>query len=89
MHKISQVAQWERIRLPVQDMQEMRGCIPMLRRSPGVGNGNPFQYSCLDISSTEEPTVQGIANSWTQLRLSKYLKLKLIQPIGLQRVGHD
>ena len=24
------------------------GSIPELGRSPGVGNGNPFQYSCLD-----------------------------------------
>ena len=23
------------------------GSIPVLRRSPGVGNGNPLQYSCL------------------------------------------
>ena len=23
------------------------GSIPGLERSPGVGNGNPFQYSCL------------------------------------------
>ena len=23
------------------------GMIPGLGRSPGVGNGNPFQYSCL------------------------------------------
>ena len=24
-------------------------------RSPGDGNGNPLQYSCLEISWTEEP----------------------------------
>ena len=24
------------------------GSIPWLRRSPGEGNGNPFQYSCLE-----------------------------------------
>ena len=24
------------------------GLIPGLRRSPGVGNGNPLQYSCLE-----------------------------------------
>ena len=24
-------------------------------RSPGEGNGNPLQYSCLEISWTEEP----------------------------------
>ena len=26
------------------------GSIPGLGRSPGVGNGNPLQYSCLDNS---------------------------------------
>jgi len=27
---------------------EDAGSIPGSRRSPGVGNGNPFQYSCLE-----------------------------------------
>ena len=31
------------------------GLIPGLGRSPGGGNGNPLQYSCLDIPWTEEP----------------------------------
>ena len=32
------------------------GSIPGLGRSPGVGNGNPLQYSCLGkIPWTEEP----------------------------------
>ena len=30
------------------------GLIPGLGRSPGEGNGNPFQYSCLRIPWTEE-----------------------------------
>jgi len=36
---------------------EMRdaGSIPGTGRSPGVGNGTPFQYSCLEIPWTEEP----------------------------------
>ena len=29
--------------------------IPGLVRSPGEGNGNPLQYSCLENSWTEEP----------------------------------
>ena len=29
------------------DTQETVGLIPGLGRSPGVGNGNPLQYSCL------------------------------------------
>ena len=31
------------------------GLIPGLGRSPGEGNGNPFQYSCLEIPWTEKP----------------------------------
>ena len=46
------------------------GSIPGLGRSPGEGNGNPLQYSCL-----EDPmdggawwsTVHGVAKSQTQL----------------------
>ena len=31
------------------------GLIPGLERSPGEGNGNPLQHSCLAIPWTEEP----------------------------------
>ena len=31
------------------------GLIPGSGRSPGEGNGNPLQYSCLEIPCTEEP----------------------------------
>ena len=31
------------------------GSIPGLGRSPGEGNGNSFQYSCLENPMTEEP----------------------------------
>ena len=30
-----------------EDMRDL-GSIPGLGRSPGVGNGNPLQYSCLE-----------------------------------------
>ena len=36
------------------DTRDM-GSIPGSRRSPGVGNGNPLQYSCLEDSMNEEP----------------------------------
>ena len=43
--------------------------IPGLGRSPGGGHGNPLQYSCLEISWTEEPDKQvmvlGVAQSQT------------------------
>ena len=46
------------------------GSIPVLGRSPGEGNGNPLQYSCLENSMDRgawEATVHGIAKSQTQL----------------------
>ena len=44
------------------------GTIPGLGRSPGEGNGNPFQYSCLENlmdGGTWPVTVHIIAKSWT------------------------
>ena len=38
------------------------------RRSPGEGNGNPLQYSCLEIPWIEEPgrlQSTGLQKSWT------------------------
>ena len=29
------------------------GSIPMLGKSPEVGNGNPLQYSCLETQETQ------------------------------------
>ena len=39
----------------MQETQEDAGSIPGLGRSPGEGNGNPLQYSCLENPWTEEP----------------------------------
>ena len=36
------------------------GLIPGLGRSPGDGNGNPLQYSCLENSTEEPGTLQSI-----------------------------
>ena len=44
--------------------------IPGLGRSPGKGNGNPLQYSCLDNPMDRGAwlsTVHGVAKSWTWL----------------------
>ena len=44
--------------------------IPGLERSPGEGNGNTLQYSCLENSMDRGacgPTVHGVINSQTQL----------------------
>ena len=46
------------------------GSIPGLGRSPGEGNGNPHQYSCLENSMDRGAwwsIAYGIAKSWTQL----------------------
>ena len=42
------------------------GLIPVLGRSPGEGNDDPPQYSCLGNPMDFSP-VHGIAKSWTQL----------------------
>ena len=46
------------------------GLIPGWGRSPGEGNGNPLQYSCLENPMGRGAwwaTVHGIAQSWTRL----------------------
>ena len=43
------------------------GSIPRSGRSPGEGNGNPLQYSCLE--NPMDGGVQGIAKSHTQLNI--------------------
>ena len=46
------------------------GSIPGLRRSPGEGDGNPLQYSCLENpmdGGAWQATVHGVAKSWTRL----------------------
>ena len=59
------------------DVREVRS-IPGLGRSPGGGNGNPLQYSCLEnpmdrgawratVHGITRATVHGIAKSRTRL----------------------
>ena len=46
------------------------GSIPGLGRSPGGGNDNSLQYSCLESSMDRGAwwaTVHGVEKSWTQL----------------------
>ena len=47
------------------------GSIPGSEKAPGVGNGNPLQYSCLENSidrGDRRATVRGVTKS--QIRLS-------------------
>ena len=46
------------------------GSIPGSGRSPGGGNGNPLQHSCLENPMDRgawQATVYGVTKSWTQL----------------------
>ena len=46
------------------------GLIPELGRSPGEGNGNPLQYSCLGNPMDRGAwwaAVHGVQKSWTRL----------------------
>ena len=46
------------------------GSIPRLGQSPGEGNGNPLQYSCLENPMDRgawQAIVHGVAKSQTQL----------------------
>ena len=48
------------------------GSIPGLGRSPGEGNGNLLQYSCLENSMDRgawRATIHGVAKSWTQMSM--------------------
>ena len=48
------------------------GSIPGSGRSPGEGNGNPLQESCLENSMDRgacRATVHGVTESWTRLTL--------------------
>ena len=57
---------WHISKEPARDV----GLIPGLGRSPGVGNGNLFQYSCLKNLKDRgawQATVHGLAKSRTQL----------------------
>jgi len=52
------------------DVRDM-GSILELGRSPGEGQGNPLQYSCLENPmdrGTWQATVHRVTQSWTQLK---------------------
>ena len=60
------------------------GSVPGSRRSPGGGNGNPLQYSCMGNSMDSGAwlaTVHGIAKSW--MGLSDWHALKRDDSIPL------
>ena len=51
------------------DIRDM-GSVPESGRSPGGGNANPLQYSCLGNPMDRgalQATVHGVAKGWTRL----------------------
>ena len=61
------------------------GSIPGSGRSPGGGNGNPVQYSCLENPAEEPGELQsiGLQKSWTQLkRLNMHANKRTAYLIG-------
>ena len=58
------------------------GLIPGSGRSPGEGNGNPLQYSCLENSMDRgawQATVHGVIKSWTGLSDFTFLSFTIPQ----------
>ena len=53
------------------------GSIPGLGRSPGEGNGDPLQYSCLEIPWTEEPGGLQSRVEKSRTRLSDFTSLHI------------
>ena len=53
-----------------------QGSGPGSGRSPGEGNSNPLQYSCLENSMDRgawQATIHEVAKSWTRLSDFRYL----------------
>ena len=62
------------------------GLIPGLRRSPGEGNGNPLQYSCLENSRDRGAwwaTVHGNTHTHTYPHQSSLPEPHTVSPISL------
>ena len=68
-----------------------RGSIPGSERSPGEGNGNPLQYSCLENSMERgswRATVHGIAKCWHDWATNSFTsRVKRNRDINRQRIG--
>ena len=70
-YNMSDMTQW--VKNPPANAGDIRdvGSIPRLGRSPGEGNSNPVQYSCLGNPMDRGAwwtTAHGVAKSWTGLK---------------------
>ena len=64
------------------DVRDM-GSIPGLGRSPGVGNGYPLQYSCLENPMNRgawRATIHGVTESNTTEWLSTHTGIMTLYP---------
>ena len=62
------------------DNEKDAGLIPGSERSPGEGNGNPLQYSCLENSMDRGAwwtTVHEVAKLDTTKQLSTYIHIRI------------
>ena len=67
---------------PPANAEDARCSLLGLGRSPGEGNGDPFQYSCLENpmdGGAWRATVHGVAKSQTQLSVSALLLFEGIE----------
>ena len=65
------------------------GSMPGWGRSPGEGNGNSLQYSCLGNLVNRGAwwaTVHGVSKNWTQLNNNNNTTAKLIYQIYILKV---
>ena len=68
------------------------GSIPGLGRSPGEGNGNPLQYSCLENpmdGGTWEATVHGVPKSQDTTERLHFLSLFFSVLVLLEGLHHS
>ena len=78
----SQVAQWQRICMPIQEPQETQ--VPSLGWEAFLGgrNGNPFQYFCLGNPIDRGACwtiVHGVTKNWTTEQLSRQQSIHRIR----------
>ena len=63
------------------EARDNKGSISGSRRSPGVGNGAPLQYSCLENSMGRGAwwaTVHGATKSWALLSIAQHYCIDLV-----------
>ena len=69
------------------------GSVPWLGRSPGGGNGNPLQFSCLENPVDRgawQATNHGVAKSWTRLkRLNTHSKCMYLRCVLIYRYTYE